>query len=494
MLRPCIQRPVAVSREFRSLVLATYPVLITHPCREIYLHLVQHILFSPFLDEETGDLVVPCELVAAAVGIGPHHGGFRAGAWLEQFSLDVLPLTVSEYCYSDKKARTVAADIHPVIRTALDQQLHKSGDRVFFVTGEPVSRRARQQVEADYEQRQRMGGDAPLDHPAADLLHYLSERPQKALRNLLQRNEPLVRAGVDGLPTATPRQQRSRAWCQSMVDCPELWCGIYYRSTERSPRIFAAGASVNYLPSELRRYAFAGAVELDLRAAQLAIVSRLWDIPSLREALEAALHPPEGEERSIWRELADWMRVTAEDKPILKRTIYSLVFGMQRKKLIRQLEQGNFLAEGVGPKAARRFFRHPIVRDLLAARKAQLKRIKEAGGGEDAFGRWIPVTAAQKHRSVLAQIVQSWELKLMLAALPIIRSEPRVVLLAWLHDGVTLHFGDKSKQARQIRKLERAVKRAAAELGFPTELEVKHLPVPAIEATEHDNSTLRRAA
>jgi len=116
----------------------------------------------------------------------------------------------------------------------------------------------------------------------------------------------------------------------------------------------AAGASVNYLPSELRHHAFAGAVELDLKAAQLAIVSRLWDIPSLREALEAALHAPEGEDRSIWRKLADWMRVTAEYKPILKRTISSLVFGMLLKKLIQQLAGGNFLEGGVGPNAGRR--------------------------------------------------------------------------------------------------------------------------------------------
>ena len=56
-----------VSRSFRELVLTTYPTLTTHEHRQAYLGMLQHLLFTPFLDEQTGQTVFPSSLVARVV-------------------------------------------------------------------------------------------------------------------------------------------------------------------------------------------------------------------------------------------------------------------------------------------------------------------------------------------------------------------------------------------------------------------------------------------
>ncbi len=62
-------------------------------------------------------------------------------------------------------------------------------------------------------------------------------------------------------------------------------------------------------------------MELDLKASQLAIVSQLWDVPSLREFLSSP-------ECNIWDEFQNWLEVSDEYKPVLKAANYSVVFGM----------------------------------------------------------------------------------------------------------------------------------------------------------------------
>lgn len=118
-----------------------------------------------------------------------------------------------------------------------------------------------------------------------------------------------------------------------------------------------------------------------------------------------------------------------------------------------------------------------LVLPLLAARTRQQRKVITMRGDTDAFGRWIDnPLGAHDVLSVLAAVVQSHELKIMLSLLPILKSEDQIYLLSWLHDGVTLQFGNHTKKQRQIRKLKEAIRLTVDTMGIATRLDVKELP------------------
>ncbi len=175
--------------------------------------------------------------------------------------------------------------------------------------------------------------------------------------------------------------------------------------------------------------AFHGEVELDLRACQLAVVSRLWNVDRLHAFLR-------DHDKSIWNELLSWVEVSEDRKDIIKRTVYSIIFGMSKRNMDKQLELGTSGNEGIGKSSTVRFFKHP---------------------------------------SVLASIVQSWELRIMLAMLSVFESNRQLTVLSWLHDGCTVHLGDKTKRDRHIRQLCSAIEGEAKQHKIPTFVEVKDL-------------------
>ena len=452
---------------------------------------MQYVLFSTFMDEETGRLILPYQTVATLVNVNAHSHGFSASKWLDTFSVEVMPLDVSQYAYAEGQARTITPQIAPDILDALraERTRDDDGGKVWFDTGIPVSRRNLKANRDEYEQYLlSLSLDINSCHPAHPLIQYLLRQPQDTLQKVLNQNWPLVKEAVYALPMDSPRQQKTRLWCERVADNLETFRHIYYTDSLKTPRIFAAGANIHQLPRALRRLAFAGETECDLRACQLAVVARLWDIPELQEFLDSG--------ESIWSELLAWVGMPPTCKPIIKRTVYSIVFCMGRKNLTTQLANGDTQDAGIGTDAAQRFFRHPLMNSLLKARGRQQKAVWEADGCKDAWGNWIKASwdVARKKKdvpSVLACSVQSYELRIMMSILPILESEPQVSLLSWLHDGCTIHFGNITKQARQEERMQAAVRREADMLGMATWLEVEHLPTLA--QVVRANPTLRLA-
>jgi hypothetical protein len=294
-------------------------------------------------------------------------------------------------------------------------------------------------------------------------------QPQECLQRVLARNWPDVKEAVFALPRENPRQIATADWCERVLDSLHERRTIYYGAARKSPRIYAIGNTIHLLPRKLRQLALAGGVELDLKAAQLAIVSKLWDVPSLREFLSVPT-------KSIWDELQEWIGVSAEYKPVLKAANYSVVFGMGTDQVAEMLAHGTAKNDGVGSIRAAKFFTHPLVRDLITARSRIFKQIKDDHGAEDAFGRLVEIewdSAKKKCNvpSVAAQVIQSWEMRLMLRLVPVLRAQRQLYCLSFLHDGLTVWCGDVTKRDRHIQMLKSAVQVEADRCGFPTWLE-----------------------
>lgn len=255
----------------------------------------------------------------------------------------------------------------------------------------------------------------------------------------------------------------------------EQFCTVRYKPSSRTSRVFAIGVTALALPRELRKLAFSGCYSLDLKSAQLAIAAKLWELPVTIE------FPQNGGD--IWRELCSHCQIDMNEKPIIKKTLYSCLFGMSLRNLRIRLREGTPDEEGIGD-SSKLFFEHPITKELLEGRKEQGALVLSNGGAVDAFGREIQIPyekikgsrgVSPNVASVLAQVIQSYELNIMLQALPIIRANREIRVMAWLHDGVTLHLGNRSKRGRWIKQICNATDSFARSQGFHTWLEVERL-------------------
>jgi hypothetical protein len=514
--------PVTTSPAFRELVRDTYPALDDPEHGYANWRMMEFIFFSTFGDkgspgdEDTTEdghtvadgptperLVLPHEMVAAMEGQHSKARGFTSRESIERFSRDVLPLDVKEFRFTKGEARTIAPQVDERLKAALksERKLKSSQEyaqcdgnndgevrvaRVWFATGRPVSRRSRSKenqlhaaaVRAHDEQLDRQ---LDCDDPRNELLTFLNSQSQGPLERILRRNWKQVSEAVAALPEDTPPQQRTKEWSGRLLDNLNDYRVLRYRIGARSLRLHARDANILQLPREIRKVALAGAYEMDLCACQLAIVARLWDVEPIQEFLKSG--------ESIWQVLLKHANLGIESKPILKTTLYSLIYGMGKPKLLNQLVQGNGDgAAGIGREKAGRIFAHHFFSALFEARTRVRGKVVAEGGAFDPWGKWEALAdfnaipgkkrpgepakpSRPNMRAFLACNVQAYEFRLMSSILPILRSNQQVYLLAWLHDGVTIHFGNTQKRERQIKSLQQCVQREAELFGFHTNLE-----------------------
>lgn len=98
-----------------------------------------------------------------------------------------------------------------------------------------------------------------------------------------------------------------------------------YADSQNTARIYALSASVHQLPRHIRKTAFAGCIEFDAKACQVAIVAHLWDLPCLTRFL--------CEGKSFWSELIAWLQLDEGYKDTLKQAVYSIIFGRTKKNV-----------------------------------------------------------------------------------------------------------------------------------------------------------------
>jgi hypothetical protein len=70
---------------------------------------------------------------------------------------------------------------------------------------------------------------------------------------------------------------------------------------------------------------------------------------------------------------------------------------------------------------------------------------------------------------------QSYELKFMLATLPVIQSVEGLSIVCFLNDGMYLSFRREERKAQTLRRLQKALFSAAEEYDIPTFPEVEEI-------------------
>ena len=323
------------------------------------------------------------------------------------------------------------------------------------------------------------------------LLNYMNGQSSNRYARLIRRNIEHALQAAATLDDEGDRLRRLQHLRQIQIQPKPFY---QPSKKKRTVRIFPLNDHFVGLPKDIRRALTRGCLECDLTNAQLAIASAAWDVPLLNECLVDT----DERSRPAWPRLfaaagLDHGVLVETDeygplKAALKTAIYAILFGMSERGVRWVLGRTLRLSEYATPwKAAGRFLSDPLLQELFSARQMQLDRIVAAGGATDCFGTWYPVeqvdvdasTPEEGARSVLASIMQAWELRLLEGIIRDACNEhdkkrPKYRILAWQHDGFTVDI-DKDRRGSIERRLVKLVGQTAAEFGIPTALETEWL-------------------
>ena len=263
------------------------------------------------------------------------------------------------------------------------------------------------------------------------------------------------------MPTYTPTERFQRdAYLRNLIRFEEVGTlRPVYKPGENSPRVYAMGYSLLSLPRDLRRRVLVGTLEADLSSAHMVIAAYDLDIPSLKALFQAG--------HSFWAVLLEQIGAKLEDKPLLKKAIYSVLYGGSRI-LTRTL------LEGIPDAVREAFFKAPLVKDLYTARNKRLSQIEDESGIR-SLGEWLKLTdfRSEPHSllSIHAQRIETYVISACYEEAARAARDFRIISAE--HDGFTLQILRPQNEEGIKNQLRKAVSKRGKEIGIPLQLEFK---------------------
>lgn len=420
-----------VTREFYEELRSNWTI--THKVVP-YLRLLDYLLSGDLFDEETGLLMLPRELcMSMRHGTQPTNS-FITKDFASKFSDHFFPLVLTPSKPKVKVTQIQSMDAPKWLVDAWDrvQRAPRCERNVGFVSG----------TEHDLGLRRRSRCTAALSHGVLPK-HSTVQEVLDYMNGLDERHfDPILKNWQDAyeLALAIP-DQHARKHQLAILNRIKVDPQPFYKPVELTSRIYGDGASFLGLNTELRNVLTSDWVKIDLKQAQLHIVSNLWGVTDVHAYINAT---PSG----FWVDVANTMQVCAvKAKPGIKRATYSLIYGSSRENILTKLEE--YVARG----EAERFWNHPVIRTLLSARSTRLKSLNLTGRIYDAFGNLMDLktwkdsgNAYSKAMSVLSCQSQSYELPILHPVVEYAKSTQNRLhplhVTAWLHDGIWLHCED----------------------------------------------------
>lgn len=455
------------SLAFRNRIKETFPKLHGNIG---YWRFLQHLLYGTWRDDTTGNLIISHDMLAGFNDTEPNH--FHSGSFLKAFSADILNVECSSWQVGVKVREVLRADIPQDIMNALDEDrkllAHQIG-LVQFDTGNIVNSRKKSEMRSidkrDALETFVMAGC----QEAKNLLDYMNNLDARRFQiDNAQYERALEHLEAMNIDTHAKRRMLD------ILRAAQVQPVTMYGATSRSVRIYARNDSILMLPREVRSILTKGLLSFDLRAAQLSVISKTWNIPTLYAYLSKGY--------SVWGYIYDNCNVSRtvfDFKAVIKRAIYSIVFGMRLPNLINGLKdsRGRIVEPGLVDTlkpfniTPEQFLSIPLIKDILAAREIIYRTIVHDRGAYDVFGHWIEVTDTVNERSVAAQVAQSYELKLLSPVVNAAQITDEFFIAYWLHDGLYISIRQMQRAGLWIERIQESVKLIAKELDIPTELE-----------------------
>jgi len=456
---------ITVSRHFRRRVTETFPALAND---QVGWRMMQHLFFGYARDRVTRKRLLAHTTLAEIAGHKGNPSNFKSGLFLERFrdtyfsaeTFEWTPYQSAEKCRQVEKLilpETLQSDLEAEYR----KEKYESG-RVYFDTGEAYNSNTRRRDRRMMQKAATVAAREAETREAQEILEYLNNLPPQLFNRIVFLNHDAANEVALSLENEHARRQQLDI-LKRISDQPQT----FYRpiSGGNTDRVFGVGGGFTGLKREVRNALIQGWQKADLRSAQLAINAMLWDVPEIKTFLQKR-------HRSIWEELYEHFGLNNEEatraKPALKTALYAACYGMGVRKIGSNLT-GALADVGIA-RNGNLFTKHPLIKALLNGRKRAVAAIQRDGGAKTCFGKWLSdfeLTTPQ----ILAQISQAVELKIMHAIFEVAAKTADFTITLFQHDGIAVHFTDKSKAERWKRRMTKAVSEEAQRLGVETTLE-----------------------
>ena len=432
-------------------------------------------------------LLLPCHLIANFFGY-QDSSNINTGRLLQGFRDDVLAniadavLDIGAHDWVEHKCRVInkvhlgvlQADFDAIGRENGPLKRAKdtpSGSMVYLQDGRTVSERKVQQGRRNSRVIREKA--ALCAHPVSRKLIETMDRVPDTLFGK-RVNVRFDLAAIEISKIKDSHQRRSQEAILRRIDLDPK--PLYFPSEHaRTVRVFANGHIPN-LKRNIRRILTDGWLEADLRCAQLAIASTLFDMGKTRSFLEKG--------GNIWNELLtpghELSRAQRQEvKGVIKTAMYSMLYLRKEKKVAKTLQEE---LRGMGCKIpASEFLAHWIFRELEETSQIQATRLRKGQGLTDAFGQVHYAVNGRKPSSVMAQVNQSYELHLLEPVLDYVNAKnadgnflvdpSEMKIVVWSHDGFNIAVRSRSRIPEYQQKLSEMVRARAIRLGIPVKLE-----------------------
>lgn len=448
-------QPAPVTKKFREMSRQCFPALDKDPA---YWRFFSYLIAGDFFDRDSGQLVLSRDVVAEAVGKAGDKN-VKAGDFLKRFKKQVMG---DRFDYRDGWVAKVQArllgklDLPEQLKKALEEEdFMVSSGKVSLADGKVFHRKKAKQMRQGLKAQAMRAVEYAKNPEAEEMLRYLNTLPHNLFATVWK-NKKQVKQAVGALEEGRGKQQ-VEAYVRSIMREPQPF---YRPSAGVGDRIFGIGGNLTNVGADIRAILVPEWYEADLKNSQLAILARIGDIKEVQSFLA------QGED--VWAELCRHMGVPPnkrqEGKRALKGCLYPTTYGMSRANLkemvVKKFEEKGLVGD------PRKFLKHWIIKALIRAREELGRRIKEKGGMETCYGRFIERRSSEEvfwseneeeveTHQIMAIVAQALEMHLIYPAFELAKANRKefTITLAQ-HDGFSVKFHRRAVEwKKRIKKV-----------------------------------------
>lgn len=457
--------------------------------------LLEYCMFSAWRDEERPErLVIDQQIIYQLYPEFLGHKGLRE--ILTDFEAYTgIPL---HYEQTDiERPGTIRPELPPELVSIRDKHLTTPVESrcFYFQTGTTATQRRERRIlekrKAELrDRREKTLEKLPQDDPRRRRIHLLASNSGRS-RELLMAAAGRLRDTLGTIADeGAERVRELKRYTRIVADLAAL--PLEYGPTDNSPRLYPVSESLMCHTRLFRKLHYAltredgGVFELDLTRCHWSVAASILGLQESKLLLARA---------KPWDELTDYLGVSSQYKPIVKRVLLSTLYGMARDGrgdqarrkgncnlrtlFLEGQPRGFFPVKGLNdPRLWTKFTRHPAISELLEKRRDCLELIDYVGGAEDVYDNWVSIEDASgrvNSPAVLSYVLQSYEQAIIDAALEEVGRQRQLYVLAYTYDGLVLYCSDSGKAVGRVNAVKAAADECAAALGINTHLEIEVL-------------------
>jgi len=425
------------------------------------------LAFPCLLDKKTDKTLISRQIVAKCEGKEAmllekeNSKNYSAQKFLIRFSKSILPIRWSKWSFVDHECRMIEECFFGQdLRQAINNErngIWKNEKQVYLQNGKEVTPKRQQSYLAiNYKEANDLMAKAGITL-ARELGKYMNKRSVRTFQ-IIMKNMP------DAKEIAKSVKDSERQL--NLLHTIETDYRPLYKPVARSARIYSFGQSMVSLERSIRKTLMNGYTEFDIRSSQLAIASRIWNIPSVVTYLK-------NPDNNIWTDLTNDFGISRdESKDIFKTCLYSTMFGAMKGTIKNDLSPLGI------DNAFDKFIENEVISELWYKRNERFKQIRHDCGVKNVFGQWIPIGPKITLRSALAQETQAFELFLLKDVINLAISEDgkqSFQIILWQHDGFTVKFRHKERKTFWTECIKATAQKTFDKFDVPTILECTDL-------------------